>query len=458
MKKYFYILVIFLLFHSVVAHANQCSNSCIIEDAPSPALTQYITNLHTVTWNIVDSLAEGDIWVEWDIEGRFRNVLSSLDLTRSASELYTSFDYYVKIPIQHNIPSQINRDHDLIEQEWERLTSLLSTAEKRATWWVIVESVCGGIPNCDLSWLEARQALIDLIQNNQKILDFYRKSIVDKASLSQSTPYLLVQNTFPSEMMRAYNSDTLKACSGCGSEWGLLDIEQDLSKIMESISGGFESIKDSTHSWKEAFALLRWESPSWDGNPSLERELLSSFLKEQWVDTEQADIMMGNLERYNAWGLSTSNPALNSINEYQTKVFPVLDSFWVSIGKWIQASIDLWEDLIDLWEDVLPQNDTIPYSYIYRVRNEVLSTEEISQNIATLYNEEIPFAIVEDTTTQELQARIIRMHYSLVRSANILEWKIEDAEELCDKQWVGLGKCSYQKIFKLTWSYDSVSN
>jgi len=43
----------------------------------------------------------------------------------------------------------------------------------------------------------------------------------------------------------------------------------------------------------------------------------------------------------------------------------------------------------------------------------------VSQEIGTLYDNQLPFAFVQDTAAQELQARIIRMHFDLVFTANL---------------------------------------
>jgi hypothetical protein len=44
-----------------------------------------------------------------------------------------------------------------------------------------------------------------------------------------------------------------------------------------------------------------------------------------------------------------------------------------------------------------------------------------------------------------LQLRILRMHFSLVRSINMLQKNKSTTEELCDKQWIWMWKCSYEQ-------------
>jgi len=63
----------------------------------------------------------------------------------------------------------------------------------------------------------------------------------------------------------------------------------------------------------------------------------------------------------------------------------------------------------------------------------VQDTQTIEKSIHTLFEDQKPFAFVQDTVSQELQARILRMHFSLVRSINLLDKYKDVATEACEK-------------------------
>jgi hypothetical protein len=86
----------------------------------------------------------------------------------------------------------------------------------------------------------------------------------------------------------------------------------------------------------------------------------------------------------------------------------------------------------------------VPIVGIARVNTEIKQTEDISSEIKAIFEDQLPFAQGQDVASQELQLRILRMHFSLVRSINILTRNKAHTEKLCDKQGTGDGKCSYE--------------
>lgn len=69
---------------------------------------------------------------------------------------------------------------------------------------------------------------------------------------------------------------------------------------------------------------------------------------------------------------------------------------------------------------------------------EIKDTQDISASIASIYEDQLPFSLTQDVGAQQLMARIIRMHFSLVRSINMLDGQVEAVEKLCDKQATGM--------------------
>jgi len=73
-----------------------------------------------------------------------------------------------------------------------------------------------------------------------------------------------------------------------------------------------------------------------------------------------------------------------------------------------------------LAEKTRNDNNSIPYLEVIRVDTQIKDDIDIAMSIETLYNDQLPYAFVQDTVTQELQAHIIRMHLDLVFTANLL--------------------------------------
>jgi SpoU rRNA methylase family enzyme len=71
---------------------------------------------------------------------------------------------------------------------------------------------------------------------------------------------------------------------------------------------------------------------------------------------------------------------------------------------------------------------------ITQTSNEKQRTEDIANNVASLYEKQLPFIRVQDSTSQKLIAKIIQMHYSLTNSINVLDPVVDDAEIVCDSQ------------------------
>ncbi len=421
MKKYISCIVLILLSLRItpVIAAQDCNKSCKISDAPAPALTEYFTNIEKATSNILEALWEAEPTKSTNIKNERNRVISSLNSLLSFWDYFGSFDFEIALPITNEVPQAVKRDHRHIKRLTEKLSRILKTAEKRATAWVNVKNICDGVSYCKLSDGSARDYLVELIKNNQKIAQLYRSSILDKPFLAKDQNFILVSDDFKWQIRSYYNKDTLSSCSEC--KGGFLDT---IREKIKNISNLQANAKEGIQKWKDAWAMLRW----WKATPwyaEKEAALLAWYLESQWISSEQADIIMSNLERYNGGGLSTSNPLDSSAYHAQAQV---------------EAKVKTFRET--LLEKFSSGEDKIPIAEIVRVDTQMKDSEEVKKEIASVYEDLLPFSITQDTATQELQWRIIRMHFSLVNAINILGGEIPKAERLCDKQDVGNGKCT----------------
>lgn len=361
--------------------------------------------------------------VSWIRHERNR-VMAAMNSILSFRDYFWSFDYHISLQITNEVPAEVRRDHDRIESQTERLTTILETTSRRWKWHIIVENICEGISHCTLWDLSAQAALTQVIQNNQKVAQLYRASVLERPELANDRNFILVADDFVSQIESHYNRDTLTACSSC--EGGFLDT---IRERMQDISFKNSDYREWVQKWKDAWAMLMWW---WSSNPWREREesdATEEYLRSQGIESGQSHIILENQERYGE-GLSSLDPTMNS-------------RFESTIWNVSQALSDHQIFMQTLWEAERNDEGNIPYLEMTRVNTQSQDDEDIAASIATLYQDQLPYAYVQDTVAQELQTRIIRMHFDLVYTANLLWEQTSRTEDLCDKQATGRWRCEY---------------
>lgn len=153
-----------------------------------------------------------------------------------------------------------------------------------------------------------------------------------------------------------------------------------------------------------------------------EEALLEEYLQWQWISPTQAETVTDNLEKYNESGLSSSDPLTNSSNYAQASIQQEVQTFQ-------QTMLEKFEG-----------EEKVPFVELGKVNTEIKNTENIKKEIHSLFEDQKPFAFSQDVASQQLQLRILRMHFSLVRSINMLEKHKSDASDACGKAW-GMWKC-----------------
>gem|GEM_PF-5886438 len=131
------------------------------------------------------------------------------------SGFFSSFDFYVAIPITQEVPYPVKRDHQRLNTENERIKKLLKRITRSGYGSVKIEDACNGVEesSCSLSG-DARSILTQLLKNNKYITDFYRLSIADSGARGNQS-FILVPERFVEEMQDHYNKTTLYDCSQC---------------------------------------------------------------------------------------------------------------------------------------------------------------------------------------------------------------------------------------------------
>lgn len=421
MKKILYIFVMLIVLWKYT-YADECSQSCKINDGPPPSLEAYFTSLENITNNIMK--AANTQWSKDSAKQERNNVIASLNSILSFGNYFWSFDFKVSLPLTNEIPTVVKRDVKRLEHETEKLTQILIKLEKRHVWGIEVQDICSGVGNCPFDgdeW-DLRYFTTEVIKNNSKITEFIQSSILDKGFLSKNYSYFLVPNTFVSEISQFYSKDTLAACSSCKGEFKARTSEK-IQNIGKLSAGWRETVKD----WIDAWKLLRGGSK----NPqSVQRqeELLADYLWKNNINSEQGDIVIWNLKRYGSGGFSSSNSLISSERYAQTQIKNEIQTFPEALREKFEQDDD----------------KKVPYEEITRVDLGLKETEDIVNSITLLYEEQLPSALVQDTVSQEILARLLRMHFRMLQSIDLLWGSIDGAEDVCDRQGTWLGKCRYE--------------
>lgn len=435
MKKYtLYILLTLLALSITQVQADECSQTCKISDAPAPALTEYLTNLSSIKSNILDALSEAESEIQsttsdsessqissslsqaWN---KTNALLSAFNSLLSFNDYFWNFDYKISLPITNEVPTEVTRDHNKIESQTEYFTQILERSIKRWTSDTIITDICNWVSNCSLSESSAQSILVQLIKNNQSITRLYETSILDKAFLATDRDFILVSDDFESQIEAYYNKDTLGSCSKC--EWNTWATLWDKIKNISFKNGTY---KEGVQTWKDAWALLRWGNASWS-QEAQQDQLLSEYLGTQWISWTQADAVIDNLDRYGSGWLSSSNPLFNSENYAQSQIKNEIDTFSQTL------------------QERFAGEEKVPIVAITKVNSEIKASQDLAWEIKAVFEDQLPFAQGQDVASQQLQLRILHMHFSLVRSINMLQKNKSSTEKLCEKQWTGDGNCSY---------------
>ena len=435
MKKYIYILIIiYFICFAKGLHANECSSSCKIADAPAPALTEYFTNIQTLQSNILEVLsdaesqipeARSESWSGSQIQAAgersmnaWKRLLQRLNGMLNFNDYFWSFDFKIALPITNQVPNEVKRDHRKLENISEQLTNILETSTRRNTSWTESTSICDGVSYCDIWEISMWNVLVLAIANNREIIRLYESSILDKAFLAENRNFILTSTDFEWQIQEYYNKDTLWFCSRCeGNSWA------ETTEQIRNISIRNSEYEAWLQQWKDAWALMRGGSPA--HNATVENRVLSEYLGSQWIPWNQAAVVLDNLDRYGSGSISWSNPALNSENYASASITNTIDTFSQTLSEQFEG------------------RERVPIIELAQVNSEIQSSEDLSLSIQSLYEDQLPFAQSQDISSQKLQLRILRMHASLVRSINELQGNRRLAEDLCDRQGTGMWRCSY---------------
>lgn len=426
MKKItiFFILIYFLFPNKIFAL--ESSEKCLIQDWTSPVITQYIVNVRQVIGNINSELIKSSPKKSIGVNiTKGKTLISKWFFTMTNWDYYESyFDFYVTYSITDEYVPEIWRDYDILENEANWLDKYYNYVLNN--WYLEInlekDKVCWNIDNCNYSW-DALSIITKIKSELEYLKNFYRKSIIDSQFVFDKTKIQLIDSNFESEFKKYYNSESTINCSS--NEWWFFDR---ISKRAQEIINWTSISSDWINTMKQAVLLAKWEWYDEQDYSQIEEELLQNELGNQWIWWSQADVMIQNLRKYNnQWFSLDNNFITNSFNYFYSQVKSQIKEFDKTVletfddDKTTQVTIDKFSNKKDL----------------------VWIEKDISENIAELYNIQLPYTSSQEELIGNIITRLINMHNNLTNSIEILDKTIKVSEKVCNSQAFWKWKCEY---------------
>jgi len=422
------VLITFFILISISLNTTYAVWVCPIKDKTATVLSDYINNNNKVIKNVTDSIVsnkevkENNNSQNWVFDGIKNDLnIAKNEITTMFNEMfsfswyYSYFNYFAVFPISNDIPFQVKRDYRLLDKETKDLIKYLKKIDKKDLLDIIVKDPCDWVRayTCEFDDNSVKTIILNLIKNNERILDMYRLIIMwEYWKIELEKEFNLTDDTFYDEMKENYNTETMSLCNS--EKWWFMEQVTDAIDNIKSLNEQAEGWIDK---WKEARELLVWNRP--DLETKLEKELLLKYLKESWVSPDNQKIMLNNLEKYNAWWITEENNFL--ANTFK------------SIWDKIEDSLKKWQKEL-FWDNYMKDKWSTTINEIQVVTDNSKKSKEIKERIAELYEKEIPFASIEDSTTQNLRTKIIKTHISLDSSIKTLEKTIDISRKVCNNQ------------------------
>lgn len=414
---------ILVTFFFIILMIQNTFAECSIKDAPAQVLNDYISNLRKIVSNVTKDLSSN-----WKNDSTITKVKE--DFIRWVNQVidfnwyYSSFEF-TTLQITNEVPYQVKRDRMMMKNELTNLQNYLERIIRRWYSGYMVKDVCSWIENCKLSW-NWQQVLTELIKNTSNIIALYEASILGDAT-NVATNFILVPDNFKDEVTKYYNKNTSTDCSL--DEDGFWD---KVSKAMDKISFDSKYMKDATKKWIEAWNLLTWVV-SKEEERRLERDLLRKELSRQWIPSNQAQVVMNNLEEFNQnwWYSLWNNFISNSFNSMANAWWKFISAFW-SFVTWLA---DIWNSI---WSIFTADNTK------WWVSNETINSEVskkdntkiMFESMQKVYSEQLVYAWQETTVDEKTVDELVELHLSLSRIVQVLNSTIKNSQNACNAQCV----------------------
>ncbi len=429
MKK----LLIILFLISIIPNYTFAAWACLIQDKSAEVLSEYVKNNRKVIRNLTKNVKQENNtqntdkwfldWIKSDLSNAKNQSISIFNELFNYPWFYSYFNYFAVNPISNEVPYQVKRDYKILEREHEWLIKYVKSLD--TTWWtnVTIKDACSWVDNnCNLNNKSSKEIIWEIIQNNDRIMDLFRLTVMWESG-EFDEELILVDNNFKLEIEKNYWPDSISECNA--TEWWFFDT---ISKAIDNIKLLWQEWEDGIQMWRDSWDLMLWTEP--DTQILAEKDVFRDYLSDEWISLENQNIMNDNLIKYNQWWLSLNN---NFIANTVSATFQKIDD---QLWSWKQAVLwDFFSQNDTSWKDVVINN-------IQKATDNSKVSIDLKERIAKMYNDELPFAAASDVNTETLRAKIIETHMSLDDSINVLENTIKVSQKVCKSQDAKRWKCN----------------
>lgn len=436
MKKTLLTFLVLIITTSITFAAEE---ECAIKSDTAPVLKEYIKNNKKAREEI-SKIAK-------DIKSKEKDKTSNLNplnaqwisnfrafLLTTYSKIFnfesyfSYFKYWAIFPISNEIPNEVKRDYRLLDNETDALKRYLNTIGKNNLNNIVIDDICSSINlwvECNLPTKASAWDLIWLlIKNHENVMNMYRNVIMWEASIIWEA-FTLIPEWFEEELKKYYSQAEYSTCSL--EDWWFFDR---IETAFEKVTSLHLVAKDWIQKWKDAIDLLQWKDTSKWKYADLEKKLLMNELWRQWVHWDGQSNMLSALEKFNQQWLSTnSNFAYNTFN-----------NTWNNLVNWLKRLKDdtIW-DFLEKPE--VKKEKTVDIEATLKAQTNSTNIIEIKERINTMYFELSQMEAESETYASTLIARIIKSHFDILKSIDILSESCEKAVQVCLKQDPSKGDC-----------------
>jgi hypothetical protein len=408
----------------------ECPAECKIKDGTPDFLLEYFNTVRKITSNVRSEISKNSQATganrisRTSSNGRIqRELLRTFNLFWDWTGYYSTFEFYITLPLTQSVPYPVKRDQEFITNQVDTLTKLLENITGRGQQDIPIEKPCEWVEDvCKIETWTARWVLWLLLMNTKNIGELYRLSILWKES-EFWWEIQLVNSDFKSQFAEHYNAFTAENCSRCKGNF-----TEKVETAMTQITDSNKWSTKWTQRWIDAWNMLI-------GNVDVvkqreyERQVLSKELWRQWIKTSNSDVIVWNLDRYNnQWFYSIDNNFIaNTFSSTSNNLWPQIDTYKETLRQKFEKQ----------WKDKVPMVDLVD------TEQDVQQTQDIKNMIDVVYQTELPFASLEDTATESLQTKLVNYHISLTEIIAELDKVIPTSEKVCNDQASWLWQCSY---------------
>lgn len=436
MKKYIILLIVFFTFINQTFSYKEWE--CNINEWSADILKKYIVDLRTVITNVSSSLMkeksqlEKNNWVSKDLSAVKNRLIKAYNLVIDWNWYMSYFNFYVTYSLNSEYVGEIWRDYKKLETESKWIDRYIKMVADK--WYSDIvldkEVVCKWVTDCK-SWWTVLEILTSLYNNNEKLMDYYRLSIMwDEKDFDKEFLLVWDNSVFKTEFNKYYNKNTTALCS---FNWSEGSFYKRAFKQIQNISKYQDSMDKWMKEWQEAINLMNWFNDKTRERQN-ERDLLRKELGRQWLSWKASAKILSNLDEYNKnwWFTQNNNFVSNSVTYFTDSVKYQVDVFNDYIKK----------EYLNKANKDPKKNPNTNLGRAWDIDKNLQTVAWINKKLSELYNLQYQTIWAQENVAEKYIWQIIELHEEINTATNIFISTKKKAEKVCDdqKKWEWLCK------------------